>query len=461
MTYASTVLRRGFDASHDPLGGASRIPDGTDTDRLSDWMRNDWEGEGLPGREKEASARPGEALNTPGGPNREAVLPPVPDGLLINEVDADTPRSDSLEFIEVPEPGYVPRARRHRVLWFVAYLGWLKRAYRRGRELHHAEAFDVIHHATYAAYWLPTPVTDFGIPSVWGPVGGATSAPRGLWKILGWRGIISEFIDRVAVRLAARWPKTRWSWERVTVPIVQNAETLHALPASVQSRALLLNHVMFTVVPDVPPRRRKTHIVYFSALESRKGPRLAVHALAAAPDDVELHIVGDGPERHALERLSAKLGVSRRIRFLGRIPRDRAFGLLTEAAAVVFTGLREEGGAALAEAMLSGTPTIVLANGGPRTIAETAIDPSRVVLIEPGAASETARRLGKAMARFSRHPSPGVGGNLDQESARRQLRLAFERAMRRPAFHGLAATRPDAALEPADQAILSTARRSG
>jgi predicted extracellular nuclease len=74
-TYASTVLGVGYDGLAFAPGGASRIPDGTDTDTPADWVRNDFDLAGIPG----FTGTPilGEALNTPGAPN-QAVEPPPP-----------------------------------------------------------------------------------------------------------------------------------------------------------------------------------------------------------------------------------------------------------------------------------------------------------------------------------------------------------------------------------------------
>ena len=129
-----------------------------------------------------------------------------------------------------------------------------------------------------------------------------------------------------------------------------------------------------------------------------------MRALACAAEDVTLLVVGDGPERRRLERLARRLGVSGRIRFCGRATREEVMNHLTEAAAVVFTGLREEGGLALAEAMLAGTPIMVLAHGGAKIIAESSTDPQRMALDRAGRRRSTARRLGEAMTRFTRAP---------------------------------------------------------
>jgi glycosyltransferase involved in cell wall biosynthesis len=186
---------------------------------------------------------------------------------------------------------------------------------------------------------------------------------------------------------------------------------------------------MFIEIPQVAAKERKSYILYVSPLEARKGPRLAIRALAYTAEDVRLVVAGDGPERRPLERLARRLGVAHRVDFLGRIARAEVIDLLSEAAAVVFTGLREEGGVALAEAMLTGAPVIVLANGGARTVAASSTDPARVVLIPPGGVAETARRIGQAMNRLSRNPATASGSLIDQQRARQVLGVVVGEAL--------------------------------
>jgi len=68
VTYAGdAVLSRTFDGGNSYVRGASRIPDGADSDQASDWVRNSPTADGLPCAD--GTAAPGEALNTPGAPN--------------------------------------------------------------------------------------------------------------------------------------------------------------------------------------------------------------------------------------------------------------------------------------------------------------------------------------------------------------------------------------------------------
>ena len=48
-TYGTPSLGVAYDGQLFAPGGASRIPDGTDTDAAADWMRNDFDLAGIPG----------------------------------------------------------------------------------------------------------------------------------------------------------------------------------------------------------------------------------------------------------------------------------------------------------------------------------------------------------------------------------------------------------------------------
>jgi predicted extracellular nuclease len=66
-TYGPVTLGVAYDGQSFAPGGASRIADGTDTDAMGDWVRNDFDLAGIPGQTGTLVA--GEALNTPGAEN--------------------------------------------------------------------------------------------------------------------------------------------------------------------------------------------------------------------------------------------------------------------------------------------------------------------------------------------------------------------------------------------------------
>ncbi len=80
LTYSSVVLGPNYDGlSSFAPGGASRIPDGFDTDTASDWVRNDFDLFGISGFA--GSPMLGEAVNTPNAANATISVPTDPIGM--------------------------------------------------------------------------------------------------------------------------------------------------------------------------------------------------------------------------------------------------------------------------------------------------------------------------------------------------------------------------------------------
>jgi len=110
FVYTSFDLYPGTDGVWFTWGGGSRIPNGVDTDTEDDWVRNDWNGEGLPGFT--GTLGPQEAVNTPGAEN-QAYTPRAP---VINEVVIDHVGPDDHEYIEVFGEGFADYSTHHIVV---------------------------------------------------------------------------------------------------------------------------------------------------------------------------------------------------------------------------------------------------------------------------------------------------------------------------------------------------------
>ncbi len=104
-------------------------------------------------------------------------------------------------------------------------------------------------------------------------------------------------------------------------------------------------------------------VVTPGALIERKGQAIAIDALRSLPG-ATLLLVGDGPDRPALERQAAAQGA--RIRFTGAVPNARVAELLA-AADVMLLPTRSEGLANVwVEALACGTPVVTCDVGGAR-----------------------------------------------------------------------------------------------
>jgi len=340
-----------------------------------------------------------------------------------------------IEFVTVDEPGWAGRAKVHRITWFLLYLAWLRRAARRARVLLRAGGYDVAVHATYSVYWLPSPIRSLGLPYVLGPVGGAVGTPPRLWPALGWRGAFDEALDRVAVRFAAALPATRRTLGEASTVLAQNRATLDRLPPAVKSRAIEVSHVELGEPPVPRPlvgAPSSPFVLCVGALEPRKGLALALRAMRHVPG-IPLVVAGEGPDRARLERLSRRLGLEDRVRFVGRVERAALFALIDEARAGLVTWLREEGGMALGELMQRGLPVAVLGHGGPARVLDACADPGRVRWVSPAGLDDTARRLGTALRSLLERPAGSRRPSLDSAPGQAALARAVGLATAVPA----------------------------
>jgi glycosyltransferase involved in cell wall biosynthesis len=84
--------------------------------------------------------------------------------------------------------------------------------------------------------------------------------------------------------------------------------------------------------------------------------------LAQHRQETYLLVVGDGPERPALEQLTQQLGIQARVHFAGRVPEGGDSAALAISDIAVFPGVH---GLAINQAMALGTPVVVADLPGP------------------------------------------------------------------------------------------------
>lgn len=108
---------------------------------------------------------------------------------------------------------------------------------------------------------------------------------------------------------------------------------------------------------------RRPMVLSVGHLIERKGHHRVIEAMAMLPN-LELLIVGEGPERGRLGTLAERLGVSGRVRFAGLVPQPELPLYYSAAEALVLASSREGWANVLLEAMACGTPAIASNAGG-------------------------------------------------------------------------------------------------
>ncbi len=127
-------------------------------------------------------------------------------------------------------------------------------------------------------------------------------------------------------------------------------------------------------------------LMFVGRLTGQKRVALALEAMAlvggAAPT-AGFTIVGDGPERPALERRAQELGLGDRVRFLGMIPPDRVSSVLATADLFVFPAEAEGLGLSAIEAVAAGVPVVACTDGG--GVLDVLAEPGAGVAVAPSA----------------------------------------------------------------------------
>jgi glycosyltransferase involved in cell wall biosynthesis len=159
--------------------------------------------------------------------------------------------------------------------------------------------------------------------------------------------------------------------------------------------------------PDAAPPERFALVV--SALVPYKRVGVAIEACRLA--EVPLKIAGEGPEREALERMTAASGAS--VDFLGRVSDDDIRALYRRAAVTLLPG-EEDFGIAPLEAQACGRPVVALGRGG---ACETVVPGETGVLVAAPGAEPFADAVAQA-----------VNGRFDSAAIRRHAeRFSRER----------------------------------
>ncbi len=135
---------------------------------------------------------------------------------------------------------------------------------------------------------------------------------------------------------------------------------------------------------------RKGFSLYVGSLIPRKGVNYLLQALSQI-DDLPCIIVGDGSEKTRLMRMTQKLGLDERVKFVSAITEPaRLVDLYNAASFFVLPSLNESFGLVLLESMACGTPVIASRLPGPSTIVH---DSTNGFLFDPGNVDQLSHKM--------------------------------------------------------------------
>lgn len=336
--------------------------------------------------------------------------------------------NQNLHFVWVKPRVFDPWDPKQGQKWVrLHYWLWQREAFRVARSLHRQVGFDVTHHVSLMTVSAPPKLWKLPVPFVWGPIGGGQTAPPAFRAYFG-KAWPAEAVRALRVRVLPFHPGLRRTVRSAAITLAANRETLRLLESAgaVRARLFMDSGIPADSVSPTPPVRVPNDelvLLWAGRLEPIKGLPLALHALAAVTGiRVQLLVAGAGPLRGEWERLTAVLGLRRRVHFLGQVPYAAMRELFQRADAFVFTSLRDSFGSVVLEAMASGLPILALDHQGAGTFvpAEAAI---KVPVTEPDATiaalAEGIRRLAESPEERRRMGRAAWACALDQTWDRR------------------------------------------
>ncbi|HEY3368837.1 MAG TPA: glycosyltransferase family 4 protein [Symbiobacteriaceae bacterium] len=283
------------------------------------------------------------------------------------------------------------------------YYLWQFGALTVARRLHQEVNLDLTHHATYASFRFPASVSFLGLPFIWGPIGGAERVPLAFLRELGPTGAIREIARSVHGRLASLDPFTAYTRRKATLLLATTPETRASLARN-SAHVLVFPTIGVEQIPNGPGaagrRPDQFRVLTAGNLAPFKGVQLALKAfklLADAVPSAVFSIVGDGPERPRLEQLAVRLGISDRVTFLGKLPRDKVLGLYAAYDVFLYAGLRDSGAMVVLEAMAAAMPVVCLDLGGPGV----SVTSDCGVKVPASTPEQVVRDLGLALVRLA------------------------------------------------------------
>lgn len=242
--------------------------------------------------------------------------------------------------------------------------------YIKRKQLH----FDIVHNLNFHNDWTPSRLWKLQKPFVWGPIGHHPQIPKDyIIHVYGKKQYLAELL---------KWQvkKAFWNMDPFLKQTVQHADAVLTMNSSV-SGVLNIDEQLTFRMPSVSSEAHSLNIVKsedeFIVLSAGrfvplKGFDITIKSFARFyhqlhehdQDKVKLVLVGDGPYKPYLAKLTEELMLGNAVQFISWISRNELKALYQKAHLFLFPS-HEGAGMVVAEALSYGMPVVCFENCGP------------------------------------------------------------------------------------------------
>lgn len=236
------------------------------------------------------------------------------------------------------------------------------------------EKIDLVHHVTFNEFRTPGKLYNLACPFVWGPIGGGQFYnPIFKNAYFSKKDIIKEIVRNHINRLYLLFSKDiHMAVKKASTVLIADQSTEKIMPTSREYVRLLetaynlnRNGIKDYGNLDESKLNRPLRLLWVGGIWPRKGLKLIIDALKDSDfSEYTLHIIGDGQDKKACEKLVKNYGLQDKIYFLGSLPYDKVNEQYDKADVFIFTSLRDTSGNVVLEAMSHGLPVITINHHG-------------------------------------------------------------------------------------------------
>jgi glycosyltransferase involved in cell wall biosynthesis len=239
-----------------------------------------------------------------------------------------------------------------------------------------AHEFDLVHRITplspTSQSLIASRLLQQNVPFVIGPLNGGVPWPK---NFVDRQHAEREWLSHVR-GLYKLMPGYRSTRRHSAAIIAGSKHTYGELPDWVKGKRVYIPENGVDMDRFKVPRDRRASIPLRVAFVGRLVPYKGADMLLEATTDflkqgqLELHIIGDGPQRALLEAMVDRMGVRSRVHFHGWVPHVEVQVKLRVCDLMALPSVREFGGAVVVEAMALGVTPIVADYGGPSELVD-------------------------------------------------------------------------------------------
>lgn len=271
------------------------------------------------------------------------------------------------------------------------------------------QKIDVIHYLGPIGYREPGYLRQLGVPYIWGPIGGISSAPmrilKGTYSLEGALEMaIKEGLNVMQYTFSKRIRNALKNSDLVLVNHQENAQLIKKITG--RDDLILLPENGITELYPLNEKKFDSDIIeciWVGAIFPRKSLYTLMKALTLIDRNTPIHIniVGTGPQESKLKEYANTHGIDHFIKWHGNIERKKVFELFDKSHLHIITSLKEGHTTVIWEAMSKGVPTMSLQHSG---MADT-VNEKNGILIKVTSFDSVCKEIALQLTTLAKNPS--------------------------------------------------------